>query len=215
MPCPWRTPFLVFFLPLVALFATDSAHAWPYSFEFGGAMASYSSPAPLIQGLGLASSTSASSGFDVPMTLSIQLQSRQRGLLFSLGLQQRYLIGTSGAGESFSILPTSPVFRIEFWRLVLGAGYTTYVWKDLSFKKASGIDSMMTLEGQFLFPITPEIDFGLQASRLSFTSALYGSGASIFEYGAFFRLNFGMTDAMASERRKFKGWRYPLGSPLR
>ena len=77
------------------------------------------------------------------------------------------------------------------------------------------IDSMLTLEAQFLFPITPEIDFGVQASRESFTSAAYGGNPSVIEYGAFFRLNFGMDEEAAENRRKFKGWRYPFGSPLR
>lgn len=92
--------------------------------------------------------------------------------------------------------------------------YTPYVWKDMAFDKASTIDSVLTLEAQFLFPITVEIDFGLQASRQTFQTA-YGTGPNpSTEYGAFFRLNFGFTEAGSTERRKFKGWRYPLGSPL-
>jgi hypothetical protein len=191
-----------------------TAEAWPRYVEFGGTMATLTSPSPLFQALEKQSSSSASQTIGIPLTLGIQLQERQRGLLFSFALQTRYLTGTTGAGESFSFFPTSPMLRLEFWRLVLGAGYTTYVWNGFSFKKNASIDSVLTLQAQFLFPITPEIDFGLEGTRTAYTSARYGSEASIMEYGAFFRLNFGMSESAAGERRKFKGWRYPLGSPL-
>jgi hypothetical protein len=137
------------------------------------------------------------------------------GILASLGLQMRYLSGTSGAGDSFTAIPVSPVLRLEFWRLVVGAGYTPLVYQGLTFKRDGWIDSVLTLEGQFLFPITPEIDFGLSAVRTAYKSNTFGTGPTVMEYGAFFRLNFGMSQAEAGERRKFKGWRYPLGSPLR
>ena len=198
-----------------AFAASPDARAWPYSFEFGGALANYTSPGALLLAQGKPASSSASAGYDVLMTLSVQLQERMHGPLFSLGLQLRYLNGTSGAGDAFTVMPVSPVFRVEIWRLVLGAAYTNAVFDSLTFHRTGAIDSMLTLEAQFLFPITPEIDFGLQASRESFTSAAYGSNASVIEYGAFFRLNFGMDEAAAESRRKFKGWRYPLGSPLR
>lgn len=212
-------PYLRFRILSIAvlgfLSVSRPAFAWPYYFEFGGTTASVSDASPLFQSLGLSTSTSASSSFGVPITLGIQLQARQRGVLFSLALQSRYLSGRTDAGAAFTAMPTSPMFRIEFWRLVVGVGYTPYVWKDLTFSKNGSIDSVLTFEGQFLFPITPEIDFGLQAARSAYSSALYGDGPTVMEYGAFFRLNFGMSDAVASERRKFKGWRYPLGSPLR
>lgn len=208
-------PLILCALLLAAFFRTIPARAWPYYFEFGGSMATYSTPGPLLLSQGKQTSTSASGGADIPLTLAIQLQERQSGILFSLGLQQRYLTGTSALGDSFTAMPTSPIFRIEFWRLVFGVGYSTWVWENLSFKKDSSINSVLTLETQFLFPITPEIDFGLQASRESFKSDRYGAGPTVTEYGAFFRLNFGMSDSASSERRKFKGWRYPFGSPIR
>lgn len=205
--------FTLAFLGLVA--GVDSARAWPRYFEFGGTVASLSSPSPLFQAQGHAASTSASGSFGVPLTLGLQLQDRQNGLLFSLALQARYLSGSSGAGEAYTALPIAPTFRLEFWRLVLGVGYTPYVYEGLSFRKTGAIDSVLVLEGQFLFPITPEIDFGLQAARSAYSSARYGDGPTVMEYGAFFRLNFGMSEAATAERKKFKGWRYPLGSPLR
>lgn len=207
--------FFALLAATTALAASPEARAWPYSFEFGGTMANYTSPGALLLAQGKRSSTSASAGYGVPMTLSVQLQERMHGPLFSLGLQLRYLNGTSGAGDAFTVMPVSPVFRIELWRLVLGVAYTNAVYDSLTFHRDGAIDSMLTLEAQFLFPITPEIDFGVQASRETFTSAAYGSDASVIEYGAFFRLNFGMDEEAAASRRKFKGWRYPFGSPLR
>lgn len=148
------------------------------------------------------------------MTLGLQLQEKQKGLLFAVALQNRYVSGNTAAGDSFTFMTTSPVVRLEFWKLVLGAGYTPYVWKDFVFSKNGSIDSVLTVEAQFLFPITIEIDFGLQASRQYFKTD-FGDGPNpSSEYGAFFRLNFGFSDAGASERKKYKGWRYPLGSPL-
>jgi hypothetical protein len=149
------------------------------------------------------------------MTLGLQLQERQGGILASIALQMRYLSGTSGAGDSYTSIPISPMLRLEFWRLVVGAAYTPLVYQSITFKRDGWITSVMTLEGQFLFPITPEIDFGLQAARTSYKSTSFGDGPTVMEYGAFFRLNFGMSEAAVGERRKFKGWRYPLGSPLR
>lgn len=192
-----------------------SAFALPYYFEFGGNTASLTTPAPLFQATGKGSATSAGSTFTVPFTLGLHLQERQRGVLFAVALQSRYFSGQTGDGQSFTVFPTSPMLRVEFWRFVLGVGYTPYVWESITFKKASAIGSVLTLEAQFLFPITPEIDFGLQSSRETFSSSRYGNGPTVFEYGAFFRLNFGFSDAASSERRKFKGWRYPLGSPIR
>ncbi|MBS1961923.1 MAG: hypothetical protein JST04_06890 [Bdellovibrionales bacterium] len=191
------------------------ARAWPYYFEFGGGYAAFTSPNSLLVSQGKASSSSAGSGYDLPLTFAVQLQEHSHGLLFALGLQTRYLNGTSGAGDAFSVVPVSPILRLEFWRIVLGAGYTTWMTSGLNTTKISTLDSMLTLEAQFLFPITPEIDFGLQASRESFSSVTYGNSASVMEYGAFFRLNFGYSENALSERKKFKGWRYPFGSPLR
>jgi hypothetical protein len=196
-------------------FRSPAAHAWPYYFEFGGTMASFTTPGPLLLSQGKASSSSASSGYGIPLTLGVHLQEHQHGILFALALQARYISATSGAGDSFTTFPVSPMLRVEFWRIVFGAGYTKLVYDGLGFKRGGAIDSVLTLETQFLFPITPEIDFGLQASRESYSSASLGNGPAIMEYGAFFRLNFGMSDAISGERRKFKGWRYPYGSPLR
>ena len=148
------------------------------------------------------------------MTLGLHLQDRQHGLLISVALQNRYVSGTSDAGDSITTMPIAPTLRLEFWRLVVGAGYTPLVYQSLMFKKTSGIKSVLILEGQFLFPITPEIDFGLSGARTSYSTS-FGSGPTVMEYGAFFRLNFGMSEAAVGERKKFKGWRYPFGSPMR
>ena len=145
----------------------------------------------------------------------MQLQESQKGLLFALALQGRYLSGQTGAGESFTSITASPMLRVEFWRIVIGAGYTPYAFKDLSFSRNGRVDSVLTLEAQFLFPITHEIDFGLQAARQTFTTEFGDGPDPSLDYGLFFRLNFGLSGGAAGERRKFKGWRYPLGSPLR
>ncbi len=207
-----RSSALSLFLVLAAI---RPAHALPYYFEFGGTLASATDPSPLLQSQGKAASTTTTGSFGVPMTFGLQLQERSRGLLVAVALQHRFVSGTSGAGDSFTYMTTSPELRFEFWKLTLGVGYTNLVWDSLGFKRNADIASVITYEAQFLFPITVEIDFGLQASRQIFKTNTYGTGPNpATEYGAFFRLNFGFTEAGSTERRKYKGWRYPLGSPL-
>lgn len=207
---------LAAFLLLIAGSMVTRAEAAHYYFEFGATSVQMTSPGPLFQSLSLLPATSAESVIGIPLTLGVHLQNRQSGLLFSLALQARYITGSTSRGEGFTALPVSPMLRMEFWRLVLGVGYTPYVFKDLTFMKNGGIDSVLTMEAQFLLPISPEIDFGLQVARETFKSKINGDGPNpAMEYGAFFRLNLGLSDAMSTERQKYKGWRYPLGNPLR
>jgi hypothetical protein len=208
----YRTLRFVFGIAFGAALSAPSAQALPYYFEFGATMATWTNPDPIFQAAGYTSATTASGSYGVPMTIGLQLQDRVKGLLFSVALQNRYLGGQTGAGQPFTVMTTGPLFRVEFWRFVLGAGYTTFVSNGLSFQQADGVSSAMTLEGQFLFPITPEIDFGLQASQVTFSAS---GESSVIEYGAYFRLNFGFSDSAKKERGKYKGWRYPFGSPLR
>lgn len=196
-------------LLILLLFAPQRAEAVVYYVEFGGGIA---------RGLHLKNLDGAfpengmSSGYAAPLTLGINLQTRQSGLLFQLALQSRYVGGTSGS-ESVAILSTTPVFRIELWRLVLGVGYTPWVWEG-TFSGKYQVSSLL-YEAQFLFPITPEIDFGLQGAMQTLSPKSGGSSATTIDYGAFFRLNFGMSSSQSQERRKYKGWRYPLGVPLK
>ncbi len=205
---------LLLLLSLACLLGTQSSHALPYYFEFGGGMATLTDPSPVFSGMGKSASTSESGSVGIPLTFGLQLQNNQSGLLFSLALQHRYITGNTGAGESYTLMTTGPMLRIEFWRLVLGAGYTPFAWKDITFGRIGAVDSVITYEAQFLFPITIEIDFGLQASRQIFTTSLGTGPNPSSEYGAFFRLNFGFSEGGANQRRKFKGWRYPFGNPL-
>jgi hypothetical protein len=202
-----------------ALLRASDARAWPHYFEFGGGLAKWSDAAPTFQSVGAGTATKSSDGFTIPFTLGLQLQERTKGVLFSIAAQSRYYSGTTEGGQAFSLVTTGPAFRIEYWRIVLGATYGVWGFKDITFKKASAIQSSLTLEAQFLFPITPEIDFGLMAAQSTVKTdndlAPAVFPAKTMEYGAFFRLNFGYTAAQASERRKYKGWRYPLGNPLR
>lgn len=200
------------------ILGAPTAQALPTYFEFGGAVGAASEPSPLFQSLNKPASPAADSLFVVPITFGMQLQNRMRGLLFSVALQGRYFAGKTANGDSFSLLTPSPVLRAEFWRLVLGVGYTPMVFEGLSGGSAAAIKSSLTLEAQFLFPITPEIDFGLQAARQSFSTS-FDSGppaasTTVMQYGAFLRLNFGMSTSAISERKSFKGWRYPFGRRL-
>lgn len=192
-----------------SFFAAPSADAVIYYFEFGGGLGKISEATAVNPE---ATENETSGGASVPLTLGVNLQSRQWGPLFQLGLQARYVTGSAG-GATATVLTTSPVFRIEFWRLFAGVGYSPWVWKDVSFKKLQL--NALTYEGGFLFPITPEIDFGLQAAMQTLKPKSGGGPeAKTLEYGAFFRLNFGLSSQNATARRKYKGWRYPFGNPL-
>ncbi|MBC7386633.1 MAG: hypothetical protein H7301_10805 [Cryobacterium sp.] len=199
---------------LLLLFAT-SAQALPFSFEFGASAATVTNPSPLFEALGKAPSGSASSLFSMPATLALQLQNSQHGLLFAVALQERYLSGKTGAGEDFSVLTLSPMFRVEFWMLVFGVGYSPFAFQNLVLKSAPAVKSSLTLEAQVLFPITNEIDFGLSAARQTFQTDFGRGPDPANQYGAFFRLNFGLSAADSTARQQFKGWRYPLGRPYR
>jgi len=188
---------------------SKSADANVFYFEFGGGLAQGSS----IQSVYPTSlQKNWDSAYSIPLTLGYQLQESQSGILFSLAGQARYVGGTNASG-SYTLLTTTPMLRMELWKLVLGAGYTPWVWQSIEFKKLQA--KALTFEAQILFPITPEIDFGLQAARQQITPNESGSTLVTMEYGAFFRLNFGMSDTQATQRRKYKGWRYPYGNPKR
>ncbi len=193
---------------LLSFFTASRAHALPWYFEFGGGLAKVKNPKPLL----VNATGNLSSTFQIPMTLAIALQSRQTAPLFHLGVSQRYFQGnaTTVSGETgrFKTLTTYPVFRIELGRLVLGAGYTKWVWQDINYRKNPA--SAVLLEGSFLLPITPEIDFGLNGAVQSFKTDA-GSGPRTVEYGIFFRLNYGFSEEQKTSRRKYKGWRYPFG----
>lgn len=184
-----------------------NAHALPTYLEFGAGVAKISNPTPL---LGV---TGDMNGASVPVTFGLQLQNSSSGILFSIAAQSRYVTGNNSSGTRGTFMTVAPTFRIEFWKFVFGVGYSNLVYRDLSFSKYPSASALI-LEGQILFPITPEIDFGLSAARQS-VSASGGSGPDpSMEYGAFFRLNFGYSAEDLNKRRKFKGWRYPYGKPI-
>lgn len=193
----------------LAFFGARDASAVIYYFEFGGGLAKMKSASALYSTSTQKAPDSMSGGAG-QATLGFNLQESQRGLLLQLGLQGRYV---SASGHD--LLATYPIARLELWRLGLTFGYTPFLWDGIGFKKLSGASSAMVAELVFLMPITPEIDFGLSGGMQWVTLESGGKSPSpSTEYGAFFRLNFGMSDNQASERRKFKGWRYPFGVPL-
>lgn len=196
-------------LILLSLSISSEAHAWGWYFEFGGGLAQVKNPKPLLPE---AASNLSSSTFQIPVTLAFALQSRATAPLFHLGVSQRYFQGTAtttgGGTGTFKTLTTYPVLRLELGRIVLGAGYSPWVWRDITYKKNPA--SALLLEASFLFPITPEIDFGLNGAVQSFKTDA-GSGPKTLEYGVFFRLNYGLSESSKQTRRKFKGWRYPFG----
>lgn len=194
-------------LPLfLALFLSRESSANIFYFEFGGGLAQGKS----VKTIHPSSLEEKWSGSSVPVTMGYQLQASQSGVLFSLAAQGRYAMGSNDSG-SYTLLTTSPILRMEIWKIVLGVGYSPWVWRNVSFSKIQA--SSMIYEAQILFPITPEIDFGLQGAQQKITPTGGGSALTTLEYGAFFRLNFGMDEKQASQRRKYKGWRYPFGNP--
>lgn len=177
--------------------------ALPTYVEFGGGIAKTTDSQSLTGVSG------ALTGMSVPFTFGIQLQHSSSGLLFSLASQLRYVSGSASGGSSATFATLAPTFRMEFWKFVFGVGYSKWIYRDLAFSKYPAA-SALVLEGQMLFPITPEIDFGLSAARQAVTP----SPSSSLEFTAFFRLNFGYSSDELNKRRKFKGWRYPYGKPI-
>lgn len=191
---------LVLFLGLLT---SRSSFGLATYFEFGGGIAKVSNTAMIFPSL--SSNYSATS---VPLTFGVQLQDRVSGPLFSLALQERYI-----TGGNQTLMTVAPTFRIEFWRLVVGIGYADWVYRGLASSKSVGTTALI-YEGQFLFPITPEIDFGLSYAMQNFSSSSSTSTKTrSTDYGAFFRLNFGYSSQQSESRHKFKGWRYPFGNP--
>ncbi len=188
---------------------SHEAKANIFYFEFGGGLAQGASVKSLYPE---STQTDWDSGYSIPFTLGYQLQESQSGLLFSFAGQARY-INASNASGSYTLITTTPMLRMELWKFVLGAGYSPWVWQSTGFQKLQA--NALTLEAQILFPITPEIDFGLQAARQQVSPKTSGATLTTLEYGAFFRLNFGMSETQANQRRKYKGWRYPYGNPKR
>lgn len=192
---------------LALVFASQNAEALPTYFEFGGGYAKTSDSQALT---GVSGDLTAAS---IPFTFGLQLQNSPSGILFSLAAQARYLTGNNSGGTRASFMTVAPMFRIEFWKFVFGAGYSKWIFRDLAFGKYPTASSLI-LEVQTLFPITPEIDFGLGAARQSITSMGAKGPDSTTELTAFFRLNFGYSGGDLDKRRKFKGWRYPYGKGI-
>ena len=193
------------------IFSATPAQAWSWYTEFGFSLAKVTNPANTIDD---APASTFTSPFSIPLTLGFQLQEVGEFPQFQLGLQNRLLKGSGvstadGSNKTFTTMASYAIARVEFWRLVLGVGYAPYLSKSIAFARREG--SSLLLEASFLFPITPEIDFGLSYAQQKFTTPL-GSGPSTSEYGGFFRLNFGMSASQKDQKRKFKGWRYPFGN---
>jgi hypothetical protein len=194
----------------LGLFAARDSLAWSWYFEFGANLGKAKTPSPLLLS---APRSELTSPLFIHVTLGLQLQDTGNFPQFQLGVQNRYFSGsgvstTTGANESFTTMATYPVVRIEIWRFLFGVGYTPWVWKSIDFKKNSAEATLY--EASFLFPITPEIDFGLNYAQQSFKTDA-GTGPKTTEYGLFFRLNYGLDSEQKERRRKFKGWRYPFG----
>ena len=182
---------------------------WTPYVQFGGGLARATNTSPYFSTQGNSLSTAYSGNF----AIGTNLQSRMSGLLFQLGIQDRYFSATApdvkGAQKSFTFMPLYPEFRVEFWRLVFGVGYTPYVFNGIGLTQMRNTTALLG-EVNFLFPITPEIDFGLGLAEQRLTQTGITAPTTI-EYGVFFRLNFGMSEGQSNERRKYKGWRYPFG----
>lgn len=191
----------------ILLFACNHSQAMSWYVEFGGNIGSSKTLSPLFTGT--SSSSSLKSPFFAPFTLGLQLQDIAQFPQFQLGIQNRYFSGSDSSGGSYSVISTYPIMRIEIWNFMFGAGYSPFVWKNIYAKSFSSTSALL-LETSFLFPITPEIDFGLNAAQERFRSPA-GSGPKTIEYGAFFRLNYGFSQKNKEDRKRFKGWRYPFG----
>jgi|GEM_PF-5365572 len=188
---------MLFFLGIGALGPYPVYAKQAFNVDFGGGLANAN----------LSRNRSASGGyghlgFDIPLLsshwTSLNLGAQGRGVsVSSQGASEEYLFALAKA-------------RIEFWNFSLGGAYTPYVYSS-SLSKYQGMSSTL-VDVELLLPITPEIDFGIMASRQWMQT---GDQTRSFNpaslYGAFFRLHYGYSESGKNSRRTFKGWRYPFG----
>jgi hypothetical protein len=197
------------FLGLLVAWATaPGAHAVLYFFDFGGGVVTSTGADDLL---------GASTSFPTPygrLELGTPLSVWSSGEI-QFGLQTRSFVR-----GGIQLIPLYPTLRFELWDFGLAASYTPWVWTlpGAVPERSLGTQALL-IQVSYLFPITPEIAFGLETSweKVSLTASTQNPATHV-SGGVFFRLFGGKAPRggkASSGPRDYRGWRYPYGVEIR
>lgn len=207
-------PVFLKFARIAVLTGMLSFHARPASatefyFDAGGGVTQILSASNF---LGSTDSTLAMGGAFTG-ALGMDVSGAGRSLRFHFGILHKFLTGTDTAG-SYGMQATYPFLRIEMKRFFLTLGATPLLQKNTGAGYISATGLGMLGEAGFMFPITPEIAFGLNAGSQWISGGGGLSPAPAFDLGGFFRFYFGKRSSGGSGMENYRGWRYPYGVEL-
>ena len=206
----WRD--LRFRLSLGLLFSFSSAHAIGPYIEAGTSIGTISSGDSYFKQTG-----ASGSAFIGSLSLYAPITSEKRFFHFDLGLQNRLTTGSASSGSSLAMATTNLAFRLEIFRLFVGAGYSPLTFSSSA---SGGITSLHTysgtsshfLEGGAIWRVIPELQI-VAAAGLEY-GALSGGVKSpnpITEYGLRFRFPLNPVESSRAAGVDFDGFRYPFG----
>ena len=197
--------FLVLVVCMISFHARNASAAEWYT-ETGGGISDMIGGGtffgPTIGALGL--------GMAGTFTLGVDLSQPRNLIHFGLGLETKFL-SASGVGGSASMLVPYPMIRLAMRRIFLTLGASPIIHA-----KGTLLTAMCGLaEAGYLFPIDPEIDFGLSAGiqAVDYQSVIAPSAA--LDASVFFRFYIGKRSKNSGAGMDaYRGWRYPYGVEL-
>lgn len=214
--------------PLRSLFAaaavwaagSTTAHAEIFQWDFGGGLTRYSAVSPFFPGDAAASAGASSFGFNAVLSGAFCISPPRHSTRFYLGLQHRFS-STSHGGGTAVLQSTYPVLRVQARDIFVTLGATPLNFGSAngsltSFERIRPIGITYLAEGGYLYPITPEVGFGVAlAARFGSSSAGF-SAKPLLEAGALFRFYLGSggggsSGASRGGESRYDGWRYPSG----
>ena len=156
--------------------------------------------------------TIGTTGFGIAgnFTLGVDLSQPRNLIHFGLGIETKYL-SAAGTGGTASMLVPYPMLRLAMRRIFLSLGASPIV------RTQGTILSAMCgmAEAGYLFPIDPEIDFGLSAGVQAIEYKSVISPSAAIDGSMFFRFYIGKRAKNGGPGMDaYRGWRYPYGVEL-
>ena len=143
-------------------------------------------------------------------TFGIDLSQPRNLIHYGLGVETKFL-SASGTGGSASMLVPYFLIRLAMRRIFLSLGASPIIRAQGSILSAyCGL-----AEAGYLFPIDPEIDFGVSAGiqAVDYKSVIAPSAA--LDASVFFRFYIGKRSKNSGPGMDaYRGWRYPYGVEL-